>query len=135
MPFSFSTELRFNSSAQQKAGVYNSTRGPTGTHLRKIGRRVSAAARRQVGKDTYDLARSIYFNVKLIGGMPGVEIGATDDIALIHHEGTRPHLISARNAQFLRFSSRGRIVYQRDVWHPGTPANKYLTDNLYLARL
>jgi hypothetical protein len=27
------------------------------------------------------------------------------------------------------------MVYDRTVMHPGTPANRFLTDNIYLARL
>jgi hypothetical protein len=49
---------------------------------------------------------------------------------LMHHQGTRPHIIVPRRAQTLRFYSRGRIVYSKLVHHPGTKPNRYLTDNL-----
>jgi Bacteriophage protein of unknown function (DUF646). len=103
--------------------------------LNHIGRSIVTAARAQVGKDTGELARSIHYNIKRWGGLPEVEVGSEHPIAYIHHEGTRPHAIRARNAQFLRFSAKGRVVYDRTVMHPGTKPNRFLTDNLYLARL
>lgn len=109
--------------------------GATMQRLRRVGRTIVAAARRQVGKDTRELERSIHYDIKRWGGLPEVWIGSYNSIAYLHHEGTRPHAISARNGAFLRFSSRGRVVYDRTVMHPGTKANRYLTDNLYLARL
>lgn len=115
--------------------VMNDPRGPLLPHLRKIGRTIVAAARRQVGKDTGELARSIHYNIQRFGGLPEVWIGTYNSIAYLHHEGTRPHAISARNAQFLRFSVRGRVVYSRTVMHPGTKPNRFLTDNIYLARI
>ncbi|UDL15882.1 tail assembly chaperone [Microbacterium phage Pumpernickel] len=115
--------------------VVNDPLGPVTTHLRKVGRRVVIAARAQVGKDTGELARSIHYNVRKYGGLPEVWIGTYNNIAWMHHEGTRPHAISARNAQYLRFSSKGRMVYARTVMHPGTKPNRFLTDNIYLARL
>ncbi len=103
--------------------------------LRRIGRTIVTAARSQVGKDTGELARSIHYNIQRWGALPEVWIGTYNQIGYLHHEGTRPHAIAARNGAFLRFSSRGRVVYDRTVMHPGTKPNRYLTDNLYLARL
>ncbi|QIG57828.1 hypothetical protein SEA_PAULODIABOLI_94 [Microbacterium phage PauloDiaboli] len=103
--------------------------------LRRVGRTVVAAAQAQVGKDTGELARSIHYQIRRWGTLPEVWIGTRNSIAWLHHEGTRPHAISARNGAFLRFSSRGRVVYDRTVMHPGTKPNRYLTDNIYLARL
>lgn len=103
--------------------------------FRRIGRTIVVAARAQVGKETGALARSIHYNIQRWGGLPELKIGSASPIAYIHHEGTRPHAISARGGQFLRFSSKGRVVYDRTVMHPGTKPNRFLTDNLYLARL
>lgn len=113
----------------------NAPNGPLVPHMRRIGRRIVTAAKRQVGKDTRELERSIHYNLQRWGGLPEVWIGTYDRIAYIHHEGTRPHAISARGAQFLRFSAKGRVVYDRTVMHPGTRPNRFLTDNIYLARL
>ena len=134
----FDFSISFENTMIPQADIYkvlNDPNGPLVPHMRRIGRRVVAAARAQVGKETGELARSIHFNLQRWGGLPEVWIGTYDDIALIHHEGTRPHAISARGAQFLRFSAKGRIVYDRTVMHPGTRPNRFLTDNIYLARL
>ncbi|URP22167.1 hypothetical protein SEA_BIG4_83 [Microbacterium phage Big4] len=114
----------------------NDNRGPVMEHMKQIGRVVTAAARAQVGKETGELARSIHWRMgRWAAGLPETWVGTYNDIAFIHHEGTRPHAISARGAQFLRFSAKGRIVYDRTVMHPGTKPNRFLTDNIYLARL
>lgn len=114
--------------------VANDPRGPVIQKLRRVGRLITAAAKKQVGKQSNELAESIHYNIQRWNGLPEVRIGSENKIAYLHHEGTRPHAIVARNAQFLRFSSRGRVVYARSVAHPGTKPNKYLTDNLYLAK-
>lgn len=121
-----------------RADLLRTINDPTGEvykRFRRVGRTVVAAARAQVGKNTGQLARSIDWRIQLHAALPELWIGSYDPIAYIHHEGTRPHAISARNAQFLRFSSRGRVVYARTVMHPGTAPNRFLTDNIYLARI
>ena len=40
--------------------------------------------------------------------------------------GTRPHVIRARNARFLRFTIGNRLVFRRSVRHPGMRAQPYL---------
>lgn len=61
----------------------------------------------------------------------GVEIGSDDEIALIHHEGTQPHTITARNRPNLVFFIEGvGVIRKRSVQHPGTEPNRYLTDSL-----
>jgi len=107
--------------------------GPVGRHLHRIGRRFVVAARGQVGKATLALMNSIGYSVDMIERNPKLEVFADDDIALLHHEGTRPHAIQARS-NVMRFSSNGRIQYSRAVMHPGTPPNRYLSDNLYIAK-
>ncbi len=108
--------------------------GPLARHLHKIGRRMVTAAQGQVGKATLSLMNSIHYNVDMVRGFPKLTVSADDPIALIHHEGTRPHAIAARNSQVLRYSANGRINYARTVMHPGTPPNRYLSDNLYIAK-
>jgi hypothetical protein len=54
-------------------------------------------------------------------------------LAIIHHEGSRPHQIMPRRAVILRFMRpQGGIVFAQRVRHPGTRPNRYLTDNLHL---
>jgi hypothetical protein len=57
-----------------------------------------------------------------------IKIGANSPHAMVHHQGTRPHLIRGKDQQMLRFKKGSRIIYTRQVMHPGTKANKYLTD-------
>jgi hypothetical protein len=64
-----------------------------------------------------------------------VWIGSTVEYALAHHEGTKPHIIRPDRAKALRFTSGSRIIYSRAVKHPGTRANRYLKDQLYIAVL
>lgn len=104
--------------------------GEVGRYLTKLGTRVSVLAKAQVGVDTGALKRSINFRLVQTGGGLVAVIGSDNRIALMHHQGTRPHIIVPRRAQTLRFYSRGRIVYSKLVHHPGTKPNRYLTDNL-----
>lgn len=62
-----------------------------------------------------------------------VEVGSEDPIALIHHEGTEPHVIEPRQAGgvLVFWSDRaGAVVAVRRVNHPGTKPNRFLTDSL-----
>lgn len=105
--------------------------GPVWNDIQKRTRRAHSLARIQVGKDTRELYRSISYRVSVgsRGGVTGTVV-ADNKIALLHHEGSVPHIISARKAKSLRFKSRGKIVYAKVVRHPGTRPNRYLTDSL-----
>lgn len=41
--------------------------------------------------------------------------------------GTRPHIIEARNAKMLRFVINGAVFFRRRVFHPGTEARPFMT--------
>jgi hypothetical protein len=114
--------------------MLNSPRGEVGRYLAERGTRVLIAAKAQVGVKTGKLKASINMRQYRSVGGQSLKIGSPLSYALIHHEGTRPHIITPDRAEFLRFSSRGRVVYTRVVRHPGTKPNKYLADNLYLIR-
>lgn len=108
--------------------------GPVGRDLMRRGTKVATAARRQVGVRTGALKLSIAVTHGRSKTGQQVLVGSDLDYALMHHNGTRPHTILARPEKLLRFSGRnGGVVYTHRVDHPGTRANKYLTDNLYLA--
>ena len=108
--------------------------GLVGRHLAKRGAMIVAAAKRQVGVKTGALRASIHMRYVRRGPGQAIQVGSPLKYALAHHEGTRPHLIVPNRARVLRFSAGGRVVYTHAVRHPGTRANKYLTDNLYLIR-
>jgi hypothetical protein len=112
------------------------TKHPEGEVGRWLGKRaelIAIAARAQVGRRTGRLASSIHIRYSRTVYGQSIKIGSDLHYALLHHEGTRPHLITGRNGP-LRFSVKGRIVYTHAVIHPGTKPNRYLTDNLRLIR-
>lgn len=51
--------------------------------------------------------------------------------ALYVHEGTKPHVIEAKNVKVLRFpSSGGMVTFAQKVNHPGTQGRPFLTEAL-----
>jgi hypothetical protein len=97
--------------------------------MARRGRNVLSAAKRQVGVDTGDLRSSLTSSIKY-GSPIVVRIGSANKIALMHHEGTKPHEITPKRAKVLRFNQNGMVRYAMRVWHPGTKPNRFLTDNL-----
>lgn len=62
-----------------------------------------------------------------------VQVGSEDPVALIHHEGTEPHVIEPRRPDgvLVFWSDRaGAVIAVRRVNHPGTQPNRFLTDAL-----
>lgn len=121
-----SFKLTLNS--KQLDFALNNPQGIVGKEFKRRGVRATLAARRQVGVDTGRLRSSIRMRHYRVGRYQVIEIVARSPYALAHHRGTRPHLIRAKDQQMLRFRKGGRIIYTRQVMHPGTKANKYLTD-------
>ena len=120
-----------------KAGQYvllKSPAGDVGRYMARIGRRITAMARVQAGVDTGALKASIRFSQSVTPTGQEVKIGSMLGHALVHHEGSRPHIITGRNGGMLRFTKQSRVIYTRAVVHPGTKPNKYLSDNLWIVR-
>ena len=115
-------------------GFLNSRIAPVGRHLHKKGKRVERAAKRQVGVDTGALRKSIHMRHYVGATGQYVKITASAPHALMHHQGTKPHIIKPKpGTPVLRFTGRtGVSVHARIVKHPGTKPNRYLTDNLRL---
>lgn len=106
--------------------------GEVGRWLRKRGTMIQSAAKAQAGIKTGALKASIkLIHERTVFGQM-LTIGSPLSYALVHHEGSRPHVITPKNAKMLRFTSKGRVVYARTVLHPGTRPNRYLADNLYM---
>ena len=122
--------MKFEIDRAEYERLFEAPNGMVGRYLRRTAIRLQMLARRQVGVDTGALRRSI--NYKIVRDSLGLVavIGSDNRIALLHHEGSDPHIIRPRRAQTLRFYSHGRIVYAQVVRHPGTRPNRYLTDNL-----
>lgn len=106
--------------------------GTVGSFLRAGANKVTAAAKAHVGVNTGALQSSIKYTQERTSYGQRVVIGSSLGYALAHHEGTRPHRITAKSGGMLRFSKQGRVIYSRSVMHPGTKPNKYLSDNLPL---
>lgn len=106
--------------------------GITGRYLKKQAMKVRVAAQAQAGMHSGALKMSINVSQERTATGQVVRIGSSLPYALLHHEGTRPHMITGRNGGMLRFTASGRVVYSRAVLHPGTRPNKYLSDNLWL---
>lgn len=107
-----------------------SPKGMVGNYLRRRAIVLQGLARKQVGVKSGALKKSIRYKVVRDGQGLVATVGSNNRIALMHHKGTKAHIITPRRAQVLRFYSHGRIVYSKLVHHPGTRPNKYLTDNL-----
>lgn len=132
--------------SRKLAAVTRGRSGPVFRRLVQDADLVVAKAKEEVGVhrpvDAYDaehrkrrpgtLRDTIVKRVRDVGGVPVIEIGSEDDIALIHHEGTEPHIIRARQAPRLVFywPKAGRVVAFKQVSHPGTKPNRFLLKGL-----
>lgn len=111
----------------------NDPRGMVGNHMHALGRKIMVGAKAQVGVKTGRLRDSIYMEHR---GIPykgqTLKIGSGLSYAYMHHQGTRPHIITPKegNAGALVFRKNSRIIYTKQVLHPGTKANRYLSDQL-----
>ena len=113
--------------------MLNGAGGMVDNNMRRRALTVQAAARRQVGKRTGFLAKSIHSRRSRDTFGPYWYVGSTVSYAYMHHEGTRPHTIMRSGGGKLRFATSGGIVFAPIVRHPGTRPNRYLKDSLYLA--
>lgn len=114
--------------------LLNQRTGAVGRHLLKKAKVITAAAKTQVGVDTGKLKKSIDTNFERTAVGPQVRIGSDVSYALIHHEGSRPHVIVAKPPKMLTFNGRGgKVIRTKSVNHPGTKPNRYLSDHLKLA--
>ncbi len=109
--------------------------GDVGRFLAGRARLIVIGAKRQVGKKTRRLQQSIHSRQSRTAYGQMVWIGSEVKYALAHHEGTKPHIIKPNKAKALRFTAGTRVIYSRAVRHPGTRANRYLKDQLYIAVL
>jgi hypothetical protein len=112
----------------------NEPRGAVGRYLNKRGLLIMAAAKRQVGVKTGALRASIRLMHDRDALGQKIKIGSSLPHAYIHHQGTKPHLITPKDTGLIRFSSKGRVVYSRQIMHPGTKPNKYLSDQLWIVK-
>lgn len=117
------------------AAVNQVTHGPgVRKDLRRRARNVQAAAKAQVGVKSGRLRgtirieeggnlRGVAASVTVVAGRPGMRYTGW------HHDGTRAHDIYPTRKQALKFTGGGGVVFARRVRHPGTKANRFLTDS------
>ena len=110
--------------------LLKSRRGVVGRYLIGKGNEIAAAAKAQVGVRTGALKKSINVKHERTAAGQRVLVGSSLSYAYMHHEGTRPRVIVSSPGKMLKFTSKGGVVYAHRVRHPGTRANRYLTDNL-----
>jgi hypothetical protein len=111
----------------------NNRYGMVGRDLHKKANLILQGAKLQVGVRSGHLRKSLH--IEHMDGSRGqsVKIGSNVSYALTHHEGTKPHLITPKAPNtVLRFGSGTKIINTTLVRHPGTRANRYLSDQLRL---
>lgn len=94
-----------------------------------LARRISAQAKTNVPVRSGFLGRSIQEDPIVFSGPFRVTTGvtATADYAAAVHDGTRPHVIRAKNGKALAFpGSNGQTIFRRSVNHPGTRPRPFL---------
>lgn len=100
-------------------------------YMDKLGDRIVRGAKHQVGVKTGALRQSIRMRHYSSPVGQHLWIGSMKDYAYLHHEGTRPHLITPKEpGGVLQFSRGTRLIRTELVRHPGTKPNKYLSDQL-----
>lgn len=133
---------------RQLSTFLNSEQGPLGRFMIVQGERVKVEAQRRVGvyqlppggpprqRKPGTLRDSIVKRFVADGEGFYVLVGSNDPIALLHHEGTEPHVIRPVRTAALAFwsGSAGTVVFAREVNHPGTQPNRFLTDSLSVLR-
>jgi len=108
----------------------NNPSGDVGRFLDNKGKEILALAKAKVGVRTGKLRNSLHMRHMRDARGQYVWVGSKLDYALAHHEGTGPRTITPKSGKVLRFVSRGQIVYAHSVQHPGTKANRYLSEAL-----
>lgn len=95
--------------------------------LHRKGDLAVAGAKAKVGVKTGALRQSIH--MKHLGNKSGqyLWIGSKKPYAYMHHQGTKPHIITAKKpGDVLVFTKKSRLVRTPMVNHPGTRGNYYL---------
>lgn len=98
--------------------------------MRRKGALGTQLAKAQVGVDTGALRSSISYDISSVPYRVTVNIVASDSKAVMHHEGTKPHIIKASRTKVLKFRYGGEAQYTAVVHHPGSRANRFLSDQL-----
>lgn len=110
------------------AGLLRGAGGPTDVFSRTKAVEMAAIARRIVGVKSGATKRSIRVTRSV---SPAWNVKARSRAALVHHEGSRPHLMSNGPYSFVPGQGKhgyfsGKKIVVPTVNHPGTAPNPYL---------
>lgn len=130
---------------QALAKLLRSEQGPVVRRLLEDGELVKDEAKRLVGvsepvpgerrkRPHGQLRDRIVKRVVTRGDDVAVQVGADDPIALMHHEGTDPHIIQGNPKLVFYWGKVAKVVAFPRVNHPGTKPNHYLTDAMQVLR-
>jgi len=111
---------------EKQIRLMNAPGGEVYGAVRDAGTKIERMAKRLVRVKTGGLRASIRSPMSSGATYVECKIGSNKRHALMEHEGTKPHVILP-HGQYLRFRSRGRVIYARRVLHPGTRGTHYLT--------
>jgi hypothetical protein len=114
--------------------VLNDPDGDVGKWLHRQGLKVVAGSKAKVGVRTGTLKDSIKIQShERVSNGQKMMIGSTVNYAYVHHEGSKPVIITPKGGhRVLRFRVGARIIYGKRVIHPGTKPNRYLKNSLKL---
>lgn len=104
--------------------------GTVGRYMKARGMKIVAKAKAQAGIKTGALRASIHMRHKRNPRFQYIEVVAKTKYAYMHHEGTKPHIITPSRRTVLRFMAKGVLIRTLLVNHPGTRPNRYLSDQL-----
>lgn len=105
--------------------------GMVSKHMLEISYNIWMGARAQVGVKTGALRGSIYREHHRRGKYQEIRVGSKLSYAYAHHEGTKPHVITPNPPnKVLTFTKGSKLIRTASVNHPGTRANRFLSDQM-----
>ena len=116
--------------AVDKAGLQRQLTGPQSAMVRTLRdttRQTVNAAKLRSPVDTGGLRNAHRAEDIRIQGMKATTALVADkDYAAAVHDGSKPHIIRAKNKKALAFKRGGKTVFATQVRHPGAPARPWL---------
>lgn len=120
----------FDTLADDAASVSSSFRGYVRSAMNKSTILIKNDARRirtgSFRNRTGNLRRSITRKVSNNGFHGEISVGSQAPYGIYVEEGTKPHIIRPKNKKMLAFKVGGRMVFAKQVRHPGTKAYKFM---------
>jgi len=115
--------------------------GPVYRHIAESGLRVQQEARRLVSGPLLNVRTGrgragIVSRMGVNGRGPVATISTSPETGYMAalHEGTRPHIITPKNARVLAFKVGGKQVFAQIAHHPGTTPRRFLLEAAKILR-